>query len=417
MTATHSKRKLKSAISATQTASAAVQKAAALVATDPPEELPADVEAPLENAPQTLGLRYSCDACFKDISGIVRIQCVECQDLDLCVECFAAGVEGSSTASSSSKAAGGLVVSSGCGMKHIKTHSYRVIPPLDFVLFKEDKSGSLPWRADEELLLVEGMEVCGVGNWDGISQHVGTRTPSQCQEHYTRVYLDSSEFPISSKTHIRQLETSEPTSYPSSLLERVALGLPEMPPSPPACTEQSVPANHDIYGYMPLRHDFETEHENEAEMVLKDLAFIHIAGDESPSCVEEDESLFAIQCKLALLHGYTGVLDRRQARKSFLMEYKQTIPAAAPVTSFSLLEFKKISAAEKARTKEERSLHNAMRPFARFMDPRDYDVLQRDILREDVLRKRIIQLHDYRRNGIRTFKDAAAFDSEKKNLV
>jgi len=36
--------------------------------------------------------KYQCDSCNRDITNVVRIQCAEC-DIDLCVSCFASGVE------------------------------------------------------------------------------------------------------------------------------------------------------------------------------------------------------------------------------------------------------------------------------------------------------------------------------------
>lgn len=36
---------------------------------------------------------YHCNYCHKDISNEVRIKCADCQDFDLCLDCFAVGVE------------------------------------------------------------------------------------------------------------------------------------------------------------------------------------------------------------------------------------------------------------------------------------------------------------------------------------
>lgn len=37
--------------------------------------------------------RFHCDVCKRDISRKIRIKCADCNDFDLCVECFAVGVE------------------------------------------------------------------------------------------------------------------------------------------------------------------------------------------------------------------------------------------------------------------------------------------------------------------------------------
>jgi transcriptional adapter 2-alpha len=84
-----------------------------------------------------MGVKYHCDYCRKDISNVVRIRCAICQDFDLCVECFSVGAELS---------------------PHKNDHAYRVLTKIDFPVFADD------WGADEELLLLEGIEMFGMGN-------------------------------------------------------------------------------------------------------------------------------------------------------------------------------------------------------------------------------------------------------------
>ena len=61
---------------------------------------------------------------------------------------------------------------------------------LDFPLFSED------WAADEELLLVEGLESFGLGNWEQIAEHIGTKNKLECERHYIEVYLNGPTWPI-----------------------------------------------------------------------------------------------------------------------------------------------------------------------------------------------------------------------------
>jgi hypothetical protein len=42
---------------------------------------------------ESKGAQFHCDYCRADISHGVRIKCAECKNFDLCVECFAKGVE------------------------------------------------------------------------------------------------------------------------------------------------------------------------------------------------------------------------------------------------------------------------------------------------------------------------------------
>lgn len=72
---------------------------------------------------------------------------------------------------------------------HRPTHAYRIISSHSFPIFTQ------LWGADEELLLIEGAQMYGLGNWADISEHVGGRTKEECKEHYETTYLNSDEWP------------------------------------------------------------------------------------------------------------------------------------------------------------------------------------------------------------------------------
>ena len=48
----------------------------------------------------------------------------------------------------------------------------------------------------KELLLVEGLEMFGMGNWEQISEHIGTKTRIEVAEHYESVYVNSDAWPL-----------------------------------------------------------------------------------------------------------------------------------------------------------------------------------------------------------------------------
>jgi transcriptional adapter 2-alpha len=79
---------------------------------------------------------------------MVRIKCAVCTDFDLCVECFSVGVE---------------------IVPHKNSHEYQVMDNMHFPLLHPD------WGADEEILLLEAIEMYGLGNWGDVGEHVGTK--------------------------------------------------------------------------------------------------------------------------------------------------------------------------------------------------------------------------------------------------
>lgn len=52
-----------------------------------------------------------------------------------------------------------------------------------------------------ELLLLEGISLQGLGNWQAIAEHVGTRTKSEIEKHYNSVYVDSPHWPLPVSLH------------------------------------------------------------------------------------------------------------------------------------------------------------------------------------------------------------------------
>lgn len=118
---------------------------------------------------------YHCNYCTKDITGKIRIKCAMCPDFDLCIECFSVGAELT---------------------PHKSNHPYRVMDNLSFQLICPD------WNADDEILLLEGIEMYGFWNWAEVAEHVGTKSKEQCIEHYSSVYMNSPYFPLPDMSHV-----------------------------------------------------------------------------------------------------------------------------------------------------------------------------------------------------------------------
>ena len=82
----------------------------------------------------------TCAACRRPIVS-ARIECAECASVSLCLDCFATGAEAPE-------------------LGHNAGHSYRVHENLaSFCLFDKD------WTAEEELSMLQGIDMYGLGNW------------------------------------------------------------------------------------------------------------------------------------------------------------------------------------------------------------------------------------------------------------
>jgi len=313
---------------------------------------------------------FSCYYCQKDISNVVRIRCATCVGVDLCVECFSVGVE---------------------LHPHKAYHPYHVIDNMSFPLFTRD------WGADEELLLLEAVEMFGLGNWTEVSEHVGTKTKAQCHAHYFEVYVKSPCAPLPDMSKIlgkgvprmtpeelkaeedRKANENKDADEQKVLLESLA--------NP---TEMKTDGNiQELTGYNVKRNEFDPEYDMDAELPLAEMEF-------RENDTEED-----VQMKLRMIEIYNSRLQERARRKQFILERE-------------LLNVKRQQSQEKKRSQYERDLHGTMRVFARFLTSEEYDILLEGLAAEHRIRSRISELKEYRRNGIHTIAEGEDYDLEKR---
>ncbi|KAI5777797.1 hypothetical protein EDC01DRAFT_623615 [Geopyxis carbonaria] len=330
------------------------------------------------------GVRYHCDSCNGDITFTVRIRCAHqaCVEYDLCVPCFTSGAE--------------------TGSHKCSTHPYQVIEQNAYPIFTED------WGADEELLLLQGAEMYGLGSWADIADHIGgARDKDEVRKHYLDTYIYSNKFPLP--------EHSDPSDNAFSNVSREefqarkkrriearkesqANATPSASKSRP--TTASVPACHEIQGYMPGRMEFENEWDNEAEMAVKDLFFEPGDGINPVTGLLEPE----VDLKCTVMDIYNHKLTQRAQRKKVMFEH-------------GLLQYRANTANEKKRSKDERELLNKAKPFARIMRSNDYDAFTEGLVKEHMIRQGVAQLQEWRANGIQTLDAGQKYETEKTNRV
>lgn len=302
---------------------------------------------------------YHCDVCSSDCTNRIRIKCAICTDYDLCVPCFALG---SAT------------------LDHKPWHDYQIIEQNTYPIFDRN------WGADEELLLIQGCETFGLGNWADIADHIGHRSKEEVGEHYNQIYLESSDYPLPemSKNFDDVLPQQFLQERKRRLEERKSIPLPPPKLKPSA----SVPLCHEVQGYMPGRLEFDHEAENEAEVPIKDMIF------------DPEDSAGDIELKLTILDIYNLRLTTRAERKRVLI-------------ANNLLEYRKNIAADKRKSKEEKEYVRKINAFVRIMTPRDFEEFSADILTELRCRIRIQQLQNWRRNGITSLEDGNKYEKDK----
>ncbi|XP_021718307.1 transcriptional adapter ADA2-like [Chenopodium quinoa] len=363
---------------------------------------------------------YHCNYCNKDISGLIRIKCVVCPDFDLCIECFSVGAEVN---------------------PHKSNHPYRVMDSLSFPLICPD------WNADEESLLLEGIEMYGLGNWAEVAEHVGTKSKSECIDHYDNIYMNSPCFPLPDLSHVAgknreelfamAKEHSNPKATGPALKEElskeesinpatVKIEEPQKEASgshssqavekptnvlsvqdgsdvikvedshlnrsvgekkPKASADEGPPVT-DLCGYNPKREEFEVEYDNDAEQLLADMEF-------KDTDTEAERDL-----KLKVLRIYNRRLDERKRRKDFVLERNLLYPDPF----------------EKTLTPEEKELCQRYRAFMRYHSKKEHEELLTSVVNEHRIRKRLQDLQEAKAAGCRTSAEADIYIGRQRRM-
>ncbi|GJN23298.1 hypothetical protein PR202_gb10934 [Eleusine coracana subsp. coracana] len=342
---------------------------------------------------------YHCNYCNKDISGKIRIKCSKCPDFDLCVECFSVGAEVT---------------------PHRSNHSYRVMDNLSFPLICPD------WNADEEILLLEGIEMYGLGNWAEVAEH----DMSQISGKNRKELLAMAKVQGDSKKGTSLLPgdltpKAESPFSPSRVKLEDALGEGPAGRSPshiaggankkasnvghmkdganvskiedghvdrsvgvkkPRYSADEGPSLTELSGYNAKRHEFDPEYDNDAEQALAEMEF------------KETDSETDRELKLRVLRIYLSRLDERKRRKEFILERNLLFP----------------NPLEKDLSNEDKEVYHRYKVFMRFLSKEEHEALVRSVIEERKIRRRIQELQECRSAGCRTLAEAKIHIEQKR---
>ncbi|XP_067847341.1 transcriptional adapter 2-beta [Heptranchias perlo] len=306
-----------------------------------------------------LGKKY-CVYCLADVTSL-RLRCTECQDIELCPECFSAGAEIGN---------------------HRRWHGYQLVDGGRFTLWGAEAEGG--WTSREEQLLLDAIEQYGFGNWEDMAAHVGARAPPEVMEHYVSMYI-----------HGNLGRACIPDSIPNRVTDHTC---PTGGPLSPSLTTPLPPlditvAEQQQLGYMPLRDDYEIEYLQDAETLISGLA------------VNYDDEDVDIELKRAHVDMYVRKLKERQRRKNMARDY-----SLVPVF---LGKEKKEKPLKRKVTKEEKELRAKLRPICQFMSSKEFDDCFDNLHKERTLRAKIRELQRYRRNGITKTEESAEYEAAR----
>eukprot|EP00118_Oscarella_pearsei_P016895 m.164777 g.164777 ORF g.164777 m.164777 type:complete len:443 (+) comp38886_c2_seq24:120-1448(+) len=281
------------------------------------------------------------------------IQCYVCVKVNICLQCFAKGVEFD---------------------EHKNDHDYTVLTNA-FHLGLD-----LLWTAREELALLSAIEGCGLGNWVDIARRVKTKSAEDCSQHYYGIYMKNPLLPL---PKIPSNELSADFLADGRHYQFAAKKVSHDPPRPAMGTPQSA----EMAGYMPWRGDFQIEYRDSAEQVLRDLSF------------SDDDCDLTREIKLSLVDRYELTLDERLFRKSIIRD-------------FGLISWKNHLVYD-MKSFASREVENALKPFMRLQLPEDHEKFVQGIVYEKMLKDKISFLQQYRREGLTAKSAIGLFEKLK----
>uniref|UniRef100_A0A1A9VDP4 Transcriptional adapter n=1 Tax=Glossina austeni TaxID=7395 RepID=A0A1A9VDP4_GLOAU len=301
--------------------------------------------------------KYNCTNCQDDIQGI-RVHCPECENFDLCLQCFAAGAEIGA---------------------HQNNHPYQFMDTGTTILSVFRGKGA--WTAREEIRLLDAIEQYGFGNWEDISKHIETKSAEDAKEEYVNKFVNGT---IGRHTWT-PAQSQRPTLVDHTSEDAGPLGAAALQRLPPLdiTTEEATQL-----GYMPNRDSFEREYDPTAEQLISTLS------------LNADDTEADYLLKLAHVDLYTRRLRERVRRKRLVRDY-QLVANFFRNRNYSQYP---------SMTREQKEFRDRFRVFSQFYTANEYERLLGSLEREKELRIRLSELCRYRYNGLTKITECRHFE-------
>ena len=225
--------------------------------------------------------KHYCETCWRELVNECYILCTKCHGFTQCLNCFAQGYEKGT---------------------HLKTHPYILMKASTPNLFTSD------WTIEEEIILLDSIIICGLGNWNEVSRHVESKDPNECESHYFGIYCDQLSSPLPTIPDEIQppIPLPPPLPFSTQAIESCPTALTS---NFSAKSKNQIPAEYSKY--MVRRGEFEEEFEDDAEIIISDISFD-----------EDTDTYESIQEKLVNLTSYNSVLDERLLQTETAIEWE-----------------------------------------------------------------------------------------------
>lgn len=219
----------------------------------------------------------SCGTCGCVLGAGRYIRCRRCPNFIQCLQCFSVGMEQG---------------------KHSNAHPYIVVEATEGAIYRDG------WDSGDEIMLLYGIQIYGVGNWNEIANFMKTKTALQIETHYLETYIRSPVAPLPVDAVLPEEQEPPPLQFDTKPVESCPSEAHEKRMMEKNKREKTTPA--EFCGFMPHRHEFEINFNNNAEAIVAPIAF----------SVEDTTENFRSKVKSLLL--YNSQLQERKFRTKII---------------------------------------------------------------------------------------------------
>lgn len=301
-----------------------------------------------------------CSTCSRDISNEIYMKCSRCLGFVQCLECFSVGNE---------------------ALSHIKSHPFIILEPETQSLFQEG------WTAEQEILLLNAIQTCGLGNWHEIAEIMKTKSAIECECHYFQVYIQSNSAPEPIDSILPPLTLPPPPPYDTTPRESRPSIAHEKNLHAKNKKDRTTPA--EFSGWMPRRDEFEVEFINDAEQLIAGISFS-----------ETEETEVTLSEKLNQLKTYNISIEERRYRTEF-------------VVNWDLLD-RDFRSFGYATNKSEAELEESLLPLGQIVPKVDLENFVSAITNEKRTIEEVENLVKWIKNGIITRDEGILFNNLEK---
>ena len=309
----------------------------------------------------------NCSTCGRSVIGERHVRCLRCPHFIQCIQCL----------SSASECDG-----------HLFSHNFFVVEPRPGHIYTED------WDIADEALLLFGVKIFGLGNWNDISNFMKSKSAVDCEAHYRGVYFNSPTAPMPIREVLQPMPIPPPPAFDTQPVESCPSVAHEKHMNEKNKKEKTTPAEYS--GYMPYRHEFEVDWNNDAEMLVAKIEFN-----------QEEDNYQTFQTKIMQLLSYNSQLAERRFRTKVIEEWDIQNKEVKPVPRGEKDDLRILGGISEA----ERDIDSRIIPLAPYYG---YDKMQK-LSTNLHKRLRYIELikkyEQWQKNGVRSHTEGNFFIS------